>query len=95
MACIGDAIMTYEELWAAQVRARALTRHDIYRALQDELKNRTKLGHISGFVKIPLRSKVWPYRRKGNEFDGNGLYVRIDYRDHAEDNIRIAFWTKR
>ena len=87
--------MTYEELWAAQVRAKATTRHDIYCALQGELKSRTKLGHISGFVKIPLRSKVWPYQKKGNEFNGNGLYVRIDYRDRAEDNIRIVFWTKR
>ncbi|WWE95643.1 hypothetical protein UEM6_069 [Escherichia phage UE-M6] len=50
--------MTYEELWAAQVRARALTRHDIYCALQNELKDRTKLGHISGLIKIPMRSLV-------------------------------------
>ena len=56
--------MTYEELWAAQVRARALTRHDIYCALQNELKGRTKLGHISGFIKIPMRSLVWPYKKK-------------------------------
>ncbi|QWY13138.1 hypothetical protein PP768_gp03 [Escherichia phage vB_EcoP-ZQ2] len=86
--------MTYEELWSAQVRARALTRHDIYCALQNELKIRTKLGHISGLVKIPMRSQVWPFQRKGNEFKGNGLYVRIDYLDH-ENSIRIAFWTKR
>lgn len=86
--------MTYEELWAAQVRARALTRHDIYRALQNELKGRTKLGHISGLVKIPMRSLVWPYREKSNEFSGNGLYVRINYLGQ-ENSIRIAFWTKR
>lgn len=86
--------MTYEELWAAQVRARALTRHDIYCALQNELKGRTKLGHISGFIKIPMRSLVWPYKEKSNEFSGNGLYVRINYLDQ-ENSIRIAFWTKR
>ena len=86
--------MTYEELWAAQVRARALTRHGIYCALQNELKGRTKLGHISGFIKIPMRSLVWPYREKSNEFSGNGLYVRISYLGQ-ENNILIAFWTKR
>ena len=86
--------MTYEDLWAAQVRARALTRHDIYNALQAELKSRTQLGHISGFVKIPVRSKVWPYKNKGNEFRGSGFSVRIDYREQ-EELIRIVFWTKR
>lgn len=86
--------MTYEELWAAQVRARALTRHDIYCALQNELKGRTKLGHISGLIIIPMRSLVWPYREKSNEFSGNGLYVRINYLGQ-ENSIRIAFWTKR
>lgn len=86
--------MTYEELWAAQVRARALTRHDIYCALQNELKGRTKLGHISGLIKISMRSLVWPYQKKNNEFSGNGLYVRIDYLGQ-ENSIRITFWTKR
>lgn len=86
--------MTYEELWSAQVKARALARHDIYCALQNILKNRTKLGYISGFIRIPIRSRVWPYQKKVNEFNGNGLYVRIDLRDY-EDSVRIAFWTKR
>lgn len=86
--------MTYEELWIAQVRAKALTRHDIYCALQTELKSRTKAGRISGFVKVPMRSRVWPYVKKANEFEGNGLYVRIDLRSYEED-IRIVFWTKR
>jgi len=61
--------------------------------LLNELKGRTKLGHISGLVKIPMRSLVWPYRGKSNEFSGNGLYVRINYLGQ-ENNIRIAFWTK-
>lgn len=86
--------MTYEELWSAQVRARALTRHDIYCALQNELKSLTKLGHISGFIKIPMTSLVWPYQKKNNEFNSNGLHVRIDYIGN-ENSIRITFWTKR
>lgn len=86
--------MTYEDLWAAQVRARALTRSDIYCALQSEIRSRTKAGHISGFIKIPIRSRVWPYKAKGNEFKGNGITVRIDYQER-EELIRILFWTQR
>lgn len=86
--------MTYEDLWTAQVRAKAQTRHDIYQALQAELKSRTKLGHISGFVKIGMSSQVWPYKKNGNEFKGNGITVRIDTREH-EGLIRIVFWTHR
>lgn len=86
--------MTYEELWAAQVRAKALTRHDIYCALQNELKSRTRAGCVSGMVRIPMRSHVWPYSNKGNEFNGNGLYVRIDNRGY-EGDIRIVFFTQR
>lgn len=86
--------MTYEDLWVAQVRAKALTRHDIYKALQSELKNRTQLGHISGFAKIGMTSRVWPYKKKGNEFKGNGITVRIDYQER-EELIRILFWTQR
>ena len=85
--------MTYEELWAAQVRARALVKHDVYCALQAELKNRTQLGHISGFVKIPNRGHVWPYPKNGINHDSGTLYVRVHNRD--EEGIRIVFWTKR
>ena len=86
--------MTYEELWAAQVRAKAQTRHDIYKALQGELKSRTQLGHVTGFAKIAMSSKVWPYKKKGNEFRGNGINVRIDWQE-PEGLIRIVFWTQR
>lgn len=85
--------MTYEELWAAQVRARALVKHDVYRALQDEIKSRTQLGHVSGFVKIPNRGHVWPYRKNGINYDSPHISVRVHNRD--EEGIRIVYWTHR
>lgn len=85
--------MTYEELWVAQVRAKSLVRHDVYCALQNELKNRTQHGHISGFVKIPNRGKVWPYPKEGINHDSDCIYVHVHNR--KEEGIRIVFVTKR
>lgn len=85
--------MTYEELWAAQVRARATVKCDIYSALQAMLKCRTSLGKISGMEKIPNRGGVWPYPKNGINHDSGTLYVHIHNRE--EEGIRITFWTKR
>lgn len=44
--------MTYEELWAAQVRTRAQRFVELYTTLQHLIKSRTKLGYISGGAQL-------------------------------------------
>lgn len=85
--------MTYEELWAAQVRLKASQFATMYNTLQHLIRSRTKAGEIYGNVYIEHL-----FLLKDIEVDTPVIKVKVRiYRDNREVNHKtlIHFVTKR
>lgn len=86
--------MTYEELWAAQVRTKAEAFAYAYSNLQHLLKSRTKAGHIHGFFS-EVKNDMYAFRKVEHESDS--IKVRMWALRYPPNNteFRIHFITKR
>lgn len=89
--------MTYEELWAAQVRTRARGFAHVYSTLQHLIKSRTKAGHIHGYYKedcIPGGDYLWNKRIR-HESDTIKVTIVIQAYPPNNRSLSIHFCTKR
>ncbi|UEN68820.1 gp24 [Shigella virus Moo19] len=90
--------MTYEELWAAQVRSKARAFAHVYSTLQHLIKSRTKAGHIHGYYKedcIPDGDYLWDKRIR-HESDIIKVNIAIhSYPPRGNRYLSIHFYTKR
>ena len=90
--------MTYEELYGAQVRAKARAFAHIYSKLQHLIKERTKAGYIHGFYKedcIQNGDYIW---RTPIDYESDVIKVRVKttpYPPNGNRMLFIHFITKR
>ncbi len=88
--------MTYEELWAAQVRTRARCFAHIYSRLQHLIKSRTKAGYIHGFYSDNEKDCLMQVSNLINH-NSDTIKVAVSVVAYPPNNreLRIHFITKR
>lgn len=90
-------IMTYEELWTAQVRTKARTFAHVYSTLQHLIKSRTKAGYIHGYYKEDCIPGDYQWDKQ-IKHDSDSIKVNIaihSYPPRGNHYLSIHFCTKR
>lgn len=86
--------MTYEELWAAQVRTKAAKFAYAYSKLQHLIKRRTMAGYIHGNFS-EVQGDMWDFKEIHHESDTIKVRMWVKRYPPSNTEFRINFITKR